>query len=122
MFDFGLRIQQLRISHNFSQSALARKLNKSKSLVWAYENNTATPPLEVLLQLTTIFNVSLDYLVGIDKNEMVSVSELTDSQKELVYLLVDELKTERKNYVGLADKQQDVLNRIMVEFYKKQNK
>ncbi len=119
MFDFGLRIQQLRMSHKLSQEALGKKINRSKSLICGYENNTATPPLEVLVQLAVIFNVSLDYLVGIDKNEMVSMEGLNDSQKELIHLLVSELRTGTTNCPGLTDKQQDILNRIMVEFYKK---
>ncbi len=119
MFDFGLRIQQLRTGNNLSQAALAKKINRCKSLICAYENNTATPPLDVLVQLASIFNVSLDYLVGIDKTEMVSLSGLDDSQKELVYRLINEFKTDTTYYVGLTDKQQDVLNRVMAEFYKK---
>ncbi len=119
MFDFGLRIQQLRVSRNLSQSALGKKINRSKSVVCAYENNTATPPLEVLVQLATIFNVSLDYLVGIDKNEMVSVSDLQLKQKELVYIIINEFKTDTTRYVGLTDTQQDILNRTMTEFCKK---
>ncbi len=120
MFDFGLRIQQLRLSHNLSQEALGKKLNRSKSLICAYENNTATPPLDILIQLSNIFNVSLDYLVGLDKNEMVSVVGLSKAQKELVFALVNELKTQSKNYAGLTDRQQDILNRVMIEFCKKQ--
>ncbi len=119
MFDFGLRIQQLRLSHNLSQEALGKKIGRSKSVVCGYENNTATPPLEVLTQLAVIFNVSLDYLVGIDKNEMVSLSGLTDRQKELIHVLIGELKSGTNSYPGLTDQQQDILNRIMVEFYKK---
>ncbi len=119
MFDFGLRIQQLRISHKLSQEALGKKLNRSKSVIWAYENNTATPPLDILVQLAVIFNVSLDYLVGIDKNEMVSVSGLNDNQKELVLLLINELKAGSTYFNGLTTKQQDVVNRVMVEFSKK---
>ncbi len=119
MFDFGLRIQQLRMSHKLSQEALGKKISRSKSVVCAYENNTATPPLEVLTQLAVIFNVSLDYLVGIDKNEMVSLSGLTGSQKELIHVLIGELKSDTNSYPGLTDKQHDILNRLMAEFYKK---
>ncbi len=119
MFDFGLRIQQLRMNQNLSQEALGKKVGRSKSVICAYEANTATPPLEVLTKLAVIFNVSLDYLVGIDKNEMVSLSGLTDGQKALIHLLIGELKGAPNSYPGLTDMQQDILNRIMAEFYKK---
>ncbi len=119
MFDFGLRIQELRMGLNLSQEALGKKIGRSKSVVCGYENNTAVPPLAVLVDLAVIFNVSLDYLVGIDKQEMVSISALKNSQKDLVYSMIDEFKSDTSNCVGLTDKQQDILNKTMVEFYKK---
>ncbi len=39
MYDFGLRLQQLRMGLNLSQEALGKKLNRSKSVICAYENN-----------------------------------------------------------------------------------
>lgn len=119
MFDFGNRIQQLRIDHNMSQEDLGKKLNRSKSVVCGYENNVRTPPLDVLVNIAVIFNVSLDYLVGIDKNEMVSVNGLNDVQKKLVHSLITELKSTTTNYSGLTVKQQEILNQIMIEFSKK---
>ena len=92
MFDFGARIQQLRISHHMSQKVLGKKLNRSKSVICGYENNTRIPPLDVLVNMAVIFNVSLDYLVGIDKNEMISVDNLDDVQKQIIQTLLKEFK------------------------------
>ena len=68
-----------------------------------------------------IFNVSLDYLVGIDKNEMVSVEGLTDGQKEIIHAMIHEFKGGTSNCPGLTAQQQDILNKLMVEFYRKHN-
>ena len=68
-----------------SQEALGKKLNRSKSVVCGYENNLRVPPLDILVQIAVIFNVSLDYLVGIDKNEMVSIEGLTNGQKKMAF-------------------------------------
>ena len=92
MFDFGARIQQLRISHHMSQKILGKKLNRSKSVIGGYENNTRIPPLDVLVNMAVVFNVSLDYLVGIDKNEMISVDNLDDTQKQIIQTLLKEFK------------------------------
>lgn len=121
MFDFGMRIQKLRMSQNMSQEALGKRLNRSKSVVCGYENNQRIPPLDVLVNMAVIFNVSLDYLVGIDKSEMVSVDGLSDQQKEVVYMLVKEFNTPAVPSAGLSVSQQKILNRIMVEFSRKQN-
>ena len=84
MFDFGLRIRELREQHKMSQEQLGRKVERSKSVISSYENNIKVPPLDVLTQIAVVFNVSLDYLVGIDKNEMVSVVGLSDTQKDIL--------------------------------------
>ena len=117
MFDFGMRLQQLRTSRNLSQDALGKKLNRSKSVICAYENNMRIPPLEVLTDIAVFFNVSLDYLVGIDKEEMVSIDGLTDEQKEIVHSLIYEFKG--APYPGLTENQQSLLNKVLVELNKK---
>ena len=119
MFDFGMRLQQLRVSHNMSQEALGKKIHRSKSVICTYENNIRIPPLEVLTDIAVLFNVSLDYLVGIDKAEMVSIDGLDNQQKEIIHLLVQELKSPKSKYPGLTDGQQDLINKILAELIKK---
>ena len=85
----------------------------------AYENNLRIPPLEVLTDIAVFFNVSLDYLVGIDKEEMVSVDGLSNEQKEIIHAMIHEFKSGTSNCPGLTAQQQDILNKLMVEFYRK---
>lgn len=108
MFDFGIRLQQLRMSRNMSQAALGKKINRSKSVICAYENNLRIPPLEVLTDIAVFFNVSLDYLVGIDKEEMVSVDGLSNEQKEIIHAMIHEFKSGTSNCPGLTVQQQDI--------------
>ena len=51
MFDFGLRLQELRMSRNLSQQALGKKINRSKSVIYAYENNLRIFKIILLLML-----------------------------------------------------------------------
>ena len=87
----------------------------------AYENNLRIPPLEALTDIAVLFNVSLDYLVGIDKEEMVSVDGLSNEQKEIIHAMIHEFKCGTSNCPGLTVQQQDILNKLMVEFYRKHN-
>ena len=73
----------------------------------------------MLTDIAVFFNVSLDYLVGIDKNEMVSVDGLNDKQKEIIYALIHEFKAGTSNCPGLSEKQQEILNMVLVELNKK---
>ena len=69
--------------------------------------------------MATLFNVSLDYLVGIDKNEMVSINHLSAKQKSLIHTLLVELRDPTKAPGGLSPRQQDILSIIMQEFANK---
>ena len=77
------------------------------------------PPLDILVQIAVIFNVSLDYLVGIDKNEMVSIEGLTDGQKKTILNLIAEFKKSPIPTPSLTDSQQAILNQVLVEFNRK---
>jgi len=119
MFDFGLRIKELREQHKMSQEQLGRRIDRSKSVISSYENNIKIPPLDILTKIAVIFNVSLDYLVGIDKTEMVSIDGLTEQQKQLLQTIVFEFKDKAKAADGLSERQQEILNGLMKEFSKK---
>lgn len=119
MFDFGLRIRELREQHKLSQEQLGKKVERSKSVISSYENNIKIPPLGILTQMAVIFNVSLDYLVGIDKNEMISIDGMSNAQKALLQTIVFEFKEKAKQGDGLTLRQQEILNGLMKEFSKK---
>ena len=119
MFDFGLRLRDLRKKHNMSQEELGRRVNRSKSVICSYESNLKFPPLGVLTDIAAIFNVSLDYLVGFDKAEMISVETLSSPQKQLIRTIIDEFKSPSHSSDGLTPRQQQILGALMKEFAKK---
>ena len=119
MFDLGLRIKDLREKVRWSQEDLGRKVNKSKSTISLYENDGLVPPGDTLIEMASLFNVSLDYLVGIDKNEMVSIDKLTELQKTMVHTLIVELQDTTKSKTGLSPRQQDILCSLIKEFAEK---
>ena len=122
LFDFGLRIRELREKYKMSQEELGRRVDRSKSVISSYENNIKVPPLPILVKLASIFNCSLDYLVGFEKAEMISVEGLSEQQKELVQTITFELKDTEKQKVGLSERQQAILNDLMKEFARKTDK
>jgi transcriptional regulator with XRE-family HTH domain len=67
MYDFGELLKQLRKEKGYSQEQLAQKINKSKSLISKYENNQKLPTLETLIDLSVLFDVSLDFLAQIPR-------------------------------------------------------
>jgi transcriptional regulator with XRE-family HTH domain len=91
-YHIGERIKELRKGRNLTQSVLAQRLGVTKSVISAYENQTAYPSLDVLLGLADIFNVTTDYLLGRKKAGSVRTNGLTESQVEMVSALVSEFQ------------------------------
>ena len=58
-----LNINYLRKMKGMSQIELAGVLEKNPTSVSSYENKKALPPLDVILQMCEIFNVSLEDIV-----------------------------------------------------------
>ncbi len=60
---FGKRLKELRKQKGWTQKELANQLDIRYSHLNKYENGMHAPPLEKLIQLADIFDVSLDFLV-----------------------------------------------------------
>lgn len=61
--ELGKRIRQLRAETGLSQLELAQRLGADGRQISRYENGHVSPSLEVLVRLSEVFDVSLDYLV-----------------------------------------------------------
>ncbi|MCI9032236.1 MAG: helix-turn-helix transcriptional regulator [Clostridia bacterium] len=73
------KIASLRRANKMTQAELAEKLNYSDKSVSKWERGEALPDIEVLVALSELFNVSLDYLVS-DKE--FKPQPLSKSQKQ----------------------------------------
>lgn len=88
------KIKELRSGYGISQVELAKRLGVSKQCVSNWENDNVQPSIEMLVQIARFFNVTTDYLLGLDGNDTIDVSGLTEAQKAHVKLLVKDLSKE----------------------------
>lgn len=86
------RIKQLRISSNMTQTELAKKLNITRSSVNAWEMGISTPSTAYIVELSQLFKVSTDYLLGLSNNIFLDVSTLTEREVQMLYELVQYFK------------------------------
>ena len=63
MKTLGNKISQCRKDNNLTQEALAEKLNVSPQAVSKWENDQSVPDINVLVSLSELFAVSLDWLL-----------------------------------------------------------
>lgn len=57
------RIKNLREDNDLTQQKMADRLHISRSAYSAYENGANAVPIEVLINLSKIFDTSIDYLL-----------------------------------------------------------
>ena len=66
--ELSKNIKFYRKTMNLTQEELANKLSGRKSLISNYENEYSTPDIETLIKLADIFDITLDELVGRNKD------------------------------------------------------
>jgi len=92
MVDCSEKLRSLREARRLTQLQVADKIGVSKAMISAYETASKAPSIEVLIRLSRLYRVSIDYLVCIDTPKAVDVSGLDDDSVALVAALVEKLK------------------------------
>ena len=75
----GERIYELRTAFGWSQVELARRLGVAKQTASNWENDNIQPSIDMLVRLAKLFNVTTDYLLGLDSEPRISVDGLPQS-------------------------------------------
>ena len=63
---FGERLKELRLENGIGQVKLAEDLTVSKGIISLWENGLREPKLSNLVSLAQYFQVSIDYLAGLE--------------------------------------------------------
>ncbi|MBQ9934659.1 MAG: helix-turn-helix transcriptional regulator [Lachnospiraceae bacterium] len=95
MVDFGNTLKLLRTRNEYTQAQLSKKLGLTKSVVSAYENGIRLPSYEVLIEIANIFNVTTDYLLGVNRKNDIDLSGLSDEEIVALKQLIAAMKKKR---------------------------
>ena len=80
------KIINLRKAHGWSQEDLAEKLNISRQAISRWENGTALPDAQNILQISKLFNVTTDYLLHDDYESDRDIPAVKTATQEAVGL------------------------------------
>ncbi len=94
IYDFGVRLKELREAKHLSQADVADRLGVTRSTVSGYECNTITPSAEQLVKLAVLYNTSLDYMMGMENRHHLYLDDLSESQQRTILDMVERLKQE----------------------------
>ncbi|MGE7840700.1 helix-turn-helix domain-containing protein [Lysinibacillus sp. NPDC093712] len=87
---FSNNIKYLRKTKNLTQKDFANILGLAESTIGMYERDERQPSLDVLIDICTKFNVSSDFILGIETDRR-TVNNHDDEIKELTLKFIDEL-------------------------------
>lgn len=63
---FSNRLKELRLEAGISQRTLANAINATQKAIDFWEKGINEPKLSFLIKLAQFFNVSIDYLAGLE--------------------------------------------------------
>lgn len=86
------KIKSLREARDMTQTTLAKTLGVTRSGINAWEMGISVPSTHYIVELAKYFNVSTDYLLGIEKSSTISTEGLTEDDIQLVCQLVEHLR------------------------------
>ena len=96
------KIKDLREIRGMTQAVLAKKLGITRSGVNAWEMGISVPSTQYIVALASVFDVSTDYLLGVNGTATLSIKGLTDKDVLLVSELIEHLKT-KNNEPQISD-------------------
>lgn len=64
---FNFKLKRLRLENEYTQTELGNMLNLGRTAISRYESGELEPSLNTLIQLSKIFRITLDELIGDDK-------------------------------------------------------
>ncbi len=82
-------LKELRELHNWTQTELAKKLDVTRSSVNAWEMGISIPSVSKLIELTLIFQVSADYMLGLEENNTLRLDSLSSKEQKIICELFD---------------------------------
>ena len=102
----GSRLKSLRSSRGITQSNLGEILGVTKASICCYEKGTRTPTIENLIDMVNYFDVSADYLLGIDNQTSSSKNKnkLKLTEEEIKFIEVLRNNKEYKEMIMYPDK------------------
>lgn len=93
MVDLGQRLRDLRKGHGLTQLQVAERIGITKAMVSSYELSARQPSYDILVKLASLFSVTTDYLLGINKTCTIDVSGLSDEQIALMIQMANALRS-----------------------------
>ncbi|MBQ2266325.1 MAG: helix-turn-helix transcriptional regulator [Clostridia bacterium] len=94
----GKKLLYLRKKNKLTQAELAEKLNYSDKAISKWEKGESLPPVEVFYNISKLYGVSLDYIIG---DETIDPQPIKTDDRKRIYLNITHLAVVSVWFVAL---------------------
>lgn len=91
---FGDKLKQLRKQANLTQEELGKKLGVAKNTVSYWESDDSQPSLDTIKEISILFQVSVDYLLGNEIDGLEEIEQIKRLLKQSGLMSGDDLTKE----------------------------
>lgn len=108
---FSYRLTVLLDENNMKQTELAKKVGISNVTICRYLTAERLPRLDVVIKIASLFNVSVDYLLGLSNDKVINDSE--DNYDFNILAIIDKLYSLEKG-VNLSKSQIELIKKLLL--------
>ncbi|HHW03367.1 MAG TPA: helix-turn-helix transcriptional regulator [Thermoanaerobacterales bacterium] len=97
----GKKIKELRLNRKMTQEELGKIIGVTTSMIGMYETGARNPSYAVLNKIAEYFNVTTDYLLGLEEKEDAETraiarafKNLSSKKRELLFKLAESMAEE----------------------------
>ena len=89
MYGFPNRLKILREKMGYTQSDVAKKLSLTRASVNAWEMGISSPSIPFVVELSRLFHVTTDYLLGLDDCLTIRTDNLSEREISVILNTVE---------------------------------
>ena len=93
MVNLGARLRTLRLERNITQTEMSKRVGVTKAMISSYELEQRQPSYDVLIKLATFFDVTADYLLGLEKSRTINVDGLGHKEMQAISYMIEALRS-----------------------------
>ena len=82
------RIKKIRTENKMTQIEFGKKLGVSRTSVNAWEMGISVPSLQILVEISKLFKVSVDYMLELDNDIKISIGHLKRDERQIILNLI----------------------------------
>ena len=97
----GARLRKLRLKNGYSQEGLADAMLVSRETIRNWESDLCEPPCSALLELSALYHVSTDYILGASDIRVIHLDRLSPDQAEMISILVNTIEERKRKTTAL---------------------